>query len=200
MTKSAQRRQLKARRNQLSESELNMHSQAIAAHILTLPVWNTSQVVHCYCAFGSEVATERIIARAFEAGKRVIVPITPSNAPRLLHAEISPTTRFIPDSFGIPTPEHDESTLVNPTSILTPQDCIIVPLLGFDEHCFRLGYGKGHYDRFLGEIFVGTPQITTLGLAFECQCVERIITEAHDIPLSMICTEERVFSSLLSRF
>jgi 5-formyltetrahydrofolate cyclo-ligase len=198
MTKSTQRKQLKARRNQLSKAELDTRSQAIIARILRLPVWNTSQIVHCYCAFGSEVATERVITRAFEAGKRVIVPITPSNAPTLLHAEIFPTTRFIPDSFGIPTPEYDASTIVNPVSVFTPQDCIIVPLLGFDEHCYRLGYGKGHYDRFLAEVFADTPQITTLGLAFECQRVESIITEAHDVPLSIICTEERVVSRPVS--
>jgi 5-formyltetrahydrofolate cyclo-ligase len=194
MTKEIQRTTLKARRNQLSKQERIAHSLAITTQLMMLPMWEIARVVHCYCSFGSEVATERVIARAFEDGKRVVVPITSPNSKELLYTEIFPTTRFIPDSFGIPTPEYDSANLLHPPLILTLQDCIIIPLLGFDEQCYRLGYGKGYYDRFLADVLERIPNIPTIGFAFECQHEERVIIEPHDIPLSMILTEKRVIS------
>jgi 5,10-methenyltetrahydrofolate synthetase len=154
------------------------------------------------------VATECIIASAFEDGKEVLVPVMPNGVPNevpsdmpevstiLLHTHISPATRFISDSFGIPTPAYFVDNLLQPASYLDSHDCIIVPLLGFDEECYRLGYGKGHYDRFLAEVLAHIPSIQTIGLGYECQRVERVITEPHDILLSTIISEKRVYVSL----
>lgn len=68
-------------------------------------------------------------------------------------------------------------------------DLIIVPLLGFDDEMNRIGYGAGWYDRFLA----GQPQAASVGLAYESQHVTKIDTESHDVRLSRVITDQRVY-------
>ena len=50
-------------------------------------------------------------------------------------------------------------------------DCILVPALGFDREKFRLGYGKGYYDRFLA----GVGAIPTIGVGFKEQLCDELL-------------------------
>lgn len=61
--------------------------------------------------------------------------------------------------FKVLEPKHDKP-------ILDP-DVLLVPLVGFNEDCRRLGYGGGYYDRTL-EYLMNKKQILTIGVAFEC--------------------------------
>lgn len=64
-------------------------------------------------------------------------------------------------------------------------DLIIVPVLGFDEDKYRLGYGGGWYDRFLAS----QKQAQTVGLAYKDAFVENLPRESHDIALTTILTD-----------
>ncbi len=69
---------------------------------------------------------------------------------------------------------------------------IIVPVLGFDTRCHRLGYGGGFYDRLLA----AQPQAQTVGLAYDLSLVvEGLPIEPHDVALGAICTETAMYSS-----
>jgi 5-formyltetrahydrofolate cyclo-ligase len=68
-------------------------------------------------------------------------------------------------------------------------DTLFVPLIGFTERGGRLGQGGGHYDRWLAE----HPETRTIGLAWDCQLVEELPTEAHDIDLNAIVTPTRFY-------
>ena len=68
----------------------------------------------------------------------------------------------------------------------TQFDLIVVPVLGFDRDCHRLGLGGGFYDRFLA----GQAAALKIGLAYDAAFVpEGLPREAHDIPLDRIVTE-----------
>ena len=69
---------------------------------------------------------------------------------------------------------------------------IIVPLVAFDRRGYRLGYGKGYYDKTLEIIRHKDPTIQTLGLAYMIQQVDELPAEAHDIKLDAIATEEGI--------
>jgi 5-formyltetrahydrofolate cyclo-ligase len=64
----------------------------------------------------------------------------------------------------------------------------VIPGTVFDRNGHRLGYGMGFYDRFL----VRAPKAIRIGLAFSGQVVERLPTQAHDIHMDIIVTEEGV--------
>jgi len=61
-------------------------------------------------------------------------------------------------------------------------DCVLVPGLGFDKHHHRIGYGMGHFDRFLSGI-----SCQTYGIGFKEQFMtDPIPIEAHDVPLTEV--------------
>lgn len=70
-------------------------------------------------------------------------------------------------------------------------DVIIVPCLGFDTNCNRLGRGHGWYDRFLAS----QPQGLKIGLAFEALRCGNIPHESHDEQLDMVVTERGIYTS-----
>ena len=75
-----------------------------------------------------------------------------------------------------------------------PQDTyelIIAPIVAFDEDCYRLGMGGGWYDRFLAT----QPTAVSIGLAYDSQELASVPAEPHDIPLTVVITPTRTFSS-----
>lgn len=63
---------------------------------------------------------------------------------------------------------------------LSEIDCILVPGLGFDRDLYRIGYGKGYYDRFLAK----TGDLHTIGVGFKEQlCEEPLPRDPWDIPV-----------------
>lgn len=202
--KNALRAELKMKRLALTGEERAIHAFYIANNLAGLPEFEQSGFIHIYCSFGAEVSTGEVIGRAFDANKRIVVPITPvpklykeqdDDSLSLLHTEIDPDQSFGFDRYGIPAPlpNEGESSLkyCHPAEILAPSDCIIVPLIAFDEQCQRLGYGGGYYDRFLSELPKGHG--IRVGLAFECQKIDVVPLEAHDEPLDIIVTEKTIY-------
>lgn len=70
-------------------------------------------------------------------------------------------------------------------------DVILMPLLGFDRHGTRLGYGGGYYDRTLAAL-KKRPRL--IGFAFALQEIDTIPRDTHDVPLDLIITEDGVRS------
>ena len=65
---------------------------------------------------------------------------------------------------------------------------MLMPGVAFDEHCHRVGYGGGYYDRYLEK----HPGLVHIALAFEFQVFPEVPFEAHDILPQMIVTETRM--------
>ena len=87
--------------------------------------------------------------------------------------------------------ESVDNTLQPLTRSISQPKVIIVPLVGFDRKCNRLGYGRGFYDRALSKL----PQAFKLGIAYATQECEAIPMEAHDIALDMIITEKGLYEN-----
>ncbi len=72
---------------------------------------------------------------------------------------------------------------------------MILPLVGFDADCHRLGMGGGFYDRTLGYLRIRThwrrPRL--FGIAHELQKVPRIAAQPWDIPLDAVFTESHTY-------
>lgn len=79
--------------------------------------------------------------------------------------------------WGIPTPV--ERKLVQPSILL-------VPLLGFDDRGYRLGYGSGYYDRTLAAV---REKPLTIGIGHEFGRLNTIYPQPHDVPMDVIVTD-----------
>ncbi|VBM47524.1 5-formyltetrahydrofolate cyclo-ligase [Burkholderia pseudomallei] len=73
-------------------------------------------------------------------------------------------------------------------------ELLLIPCVGFDHCCFRLGYGGGYYDRTLAA-WPGTTPPVTVGVAYDACGVRELPREAHDLPLDWIVTETRLYRS-----
>ena len=91
------------------------------------------------------------------------------------------------NKFGILEPKDSKKEIV--------PDLILVPLLAFDSHLNRLGYGKGYYDRSLAKVSKIKKNIISLGVAYSFQKHNYIPHHKYDFKLDYIFTEQRIISS-----
>lgn len=76
--------------------------------------------------------------------------------------------------------------------VLMP-DAVIVPLVGYDESGFRLGYGGGYFDRTLA---AAMPRPYAIGLGYADSKLQTIHPQPHDIPMNLIVTEESTYRAV----
>jgi len=89
---------------------------------------------------------------------------------------------------------------VNQFGILEPEKTItkipnimLVPILAFDKHKYRLGYGKGFYDRYLNKYLKKFKNILTVGVAFSFQKYHKLPRDKNDVKLNYILTEKGIY-------
>ena len=88
------------------------------------------------------------------------------------------------NKFGILEPAKAQSNVPN---------IILVPLLAFDKNKYRLGYGKGFYDRYLNKYLKRFKNILTVGVAFSFQKHHNLPVNQNDVKLDLIITEKGIF-------
>ena len=63
----------------------------------------------------------------------------------------------------------------------------------FDKNKFRLGYGKGYYDRYLNKYIKQYKDIMTVGVAFSFQKHNKLPINKNDVKLDFILTEKGIY-------
>ncbi|MDC0618947.1 5-formyltetrahydrofolate cyclo-ligase [Pelagibacteraceae bacterium] len=72
-------------------------------------------------------------------------------------------------------------------------DIMLVPLLIFDKNKYRVGYGKGFYDRYLNKNLKKFKKILTIGVAFSFQKYHKVPINNKDVKLNYILTEKGIY-------
>ncbi len=186
-SKNSSRTQILRFRNTLTPDQIGGFSAGIQNKIIESKVFKKAKIIHIYKHFGSEVMTNQIIEAGFVANKKIIVTQTLPKG-KMLHFEVFEHTVFEQDKFGISYPCQNTPNNCIKFDIckLDNNDLVIVPLVAFDLQNNRIGYGGGYYDRFLSQL---NPEVTKIGLAFECQQVNQIIPQKFDVALDCIVTQ-----------
>ncbi len=83
------------------------------------------------------------------------------------------------NKYGIPEPTSER--------VLYP-NILLVPLVAFDKHFNRIGYGGGFYDRYIKKM-KKNKNITTIGLAYSFQKVKKVPINDQDIKLDFVLTD-----------
>ena len=97
---------------------------------------------------------------------------------------IDENTKYATNEWGITEPKDGKK--IAPISI----DMILVPLLIFDKKGYRVGYGKGYYDRFLANTKAGAVLV---GISY-FEPVQMIAdTHEFDIPLTLVITPQHIY-------
>ena len=150
------------------------------------------RTVAVYAAMGSEVDPAAFAAEADGRGWQVAYPCMLSAADaaacgqrmcmRAVAAGDVGTAPFIAHPTQAFAAEDIDSGRF-PTVPAEALGMIVVPLVAFDRTGARLGYGGGCYDRYLPTV---SASCHIIGIAFDEQCVDRVPTDAHDLPLPNI--------------
>lgn len=177
------RRKLLKQRKSISASEYFGASADIVEKLKGLEEFQQSHTIHCYVSMNErrEVETQELIIEMLSKGKRIVVPVTNFESGTLDHVKLNKFEDLETNKWGVLEPESG--------SQLKPKefDLVIVPMVGGDEQCNRIGYGKGFYDQFLKQV-----ECPKIGLLFDQNIVDQIPTEDFDVPMDTIITEKRI--------
>ena len=186
---SALRRHVRALRRRLSPRLQRDHSRRVARRLRTLTAFRRAERVALYLGTDGEVDLAHLIRDLWDRGRRCYLPVLRKTRPgRLWFVEYRRGLSLVPNRYRIPEPALKSAPRVPPWGL----DLILLPLVAFDRQCRRLGMGGGYYDRSLAYLRRRTswrsPRL--LGIAHECQGVERLISRPWDIQLQGVVTEE----------
>lgn len=182
------RRQVRPLRR--AEPDRDRQSRAIFSRLRSLPEWNSAGSILYYVGIRDEVPTREALDKDLGNSRQVAVPWCSGNELRL--SRVTAVDQLVPAAYGIPEPAEElrnSAALVPPSDI----DVALVPGLVFDVRGNRLGYGRGYFDRLLAML---RPDCLKIGLAFDCQIVEAVPSEAHDRPVDLIVTPTRILGRL----
>jgi 5-formyltetrahydrofolate cyclo-ligase len=179
--KEKMRLEFLAIRNSLTQSQRLMASAKIMKKILASDDFIKAQNIMFYLSAGSEVYTDDMIKAALGMSKTVIVPvIVDAKNSIMAAAKINSLDDFFEKFWGIRQPVLTPENSIEKDEI----DLVYVPAVCFDKQGFRLGYGKGFYDRWLKNV-----RAKTVGLAYSFQIVDEVMHDERDVPVCDVAAD-----------
>ena len=141
-----------------------------------------ARTVLIFYSFGSEIPTRGLIARLSREGKRILLPYLDEER-RMEAAVVEPGEVPVPAGYGPKEPAR--RVPVDPAEV----DVVIAPGLAFDRLGYRLGYGGGHYDRYLRRL---GPEAVRIGIGFSVQLVDEVPAGPGDQLLDLVVTDQGI--------
>ncbi len=193
MSPSNIRKEIRANRRALSEPQRQQANWAITENITSASFFKRSQRIAGYISNDGEPDLSTLMQQAWSRNKQWHLPII--GLPNINHLWFAPFNKndtLTSNRYGIDEPSMALHKTTRPWGL----DLILMPLVAFDANGNRLGMGKGYYDRTLKFLrhrqHWRKPRL--VGIAYELQKVDKLITQAWDIPLDAIVTEETIYT------
>ena len=177
MNKSEIRKKIFKIRKKNSYKNLEINFKYLLKFLNRTKIYN--KVVGGYYPYNYEVDAIKILEKLEKKKYQISLPKIKKNS-QMDFFSWSTKDPLTINKFGIPEPTSDK--VVIPSILL-------VPLLAFDKHLNRIGYGGGFYDRYIKKI-KKNKKIITVGLAYSFQKVREIAVNKYDIKLDFIITEK----------
>jgi 5-formyltetrahydrofolate cyclo-ligase len=177
----AKRADLLALRMVLAQADHRRLSVAVLDRLMAAFPAIRAERVGIYWPHRAEISIFPLAKRNLAEGGEISLPVIVERHGPLQFRCWKPGEPLSTGVYDIPFPR--DGAVVQP-------DALIVPLVGFDEACHRLGYGGGYYDRTLAK---ANAKPLTIGIGFEFMRLASIEPLAHDIPMDFIVTEAGVF-------
>jgi len=129
-----------------------------------------------------EVNILKLLENHYITNQKILLPVIDDNNQMNFFSWKKKQVLFV-NKFGMLEPIKTKSEI---------PDFIIVPLLAFDKYKYRLGYGKGFYDRYLNK-YSKKYNFLTVGIAFSFQKYHKLPKDKNDIKLDYILTEKGIY-------
>lgn len=145
------------------------------------------QRIAAYWASDGEIDLHGFIQYCHAQDIELYLPVVQSAEAALVFARLTPNTPLTNNRFGIPEPQNGQAIAASQLSL------VLMPLVGFDDQGGRLGMGGGFYDRTFADRQQWSQTPKLIGVAHECQKVERVPRESWDIELDAVVTDLRCY-------
>jgi 5-formyltetrahydrofolate cyclo-ligase len=152
--------------------------EALAALVLRDCAPPPGAVIAGFWPLDGEIDIRPLLAALHAAGHEVVLPETPKRGLPLTFRVWRPGDQMVRERFGT----------MRPIGAERRPDFLLVPLLAFDRHGGRIGYGAGYYDRTLSGL---SPRFA-LGCGFSAQEVPEVPTGPFDVRLNAVATEREI--------
>ncbi|MEP4148970.1 MAG: 5-formyltetrahydrofolate cyclo-ligase [Halioglobus sp.] len=174
------RRHMRQLRRALTQNQRDRAAIELARHVTALPGWDNASKVALYLPSDGEADPSLIEKALRSSGKAPYLPVIQADN-SLLFAPWEESGQLQKNRFGIPEPQ-------TATSNADELEIILLPLVAWDAQGQRLGMGGGYYDSSLA----AASNVIKVGVAFELQRVDALVTEPWDIRMDFIATESRL--------
>jgi 5-formyltetrahydrofolate cyclo-ligase len=200
--KDALRWEMRSRLNSLCadvQTAADVSEAADSAFILS-DVYRNAEIVLTFISTRLEVDTKRIIAKTLVDGKRAAVPRIREDTDEMeffyLDGGRMVEDQLQPGKYGILEPKDGAEKLT--AAKFPSRAVIVVPGLAFAKDGFRLGKGKGYYDRYAASIQSAGKNMPAalVGLCFSCQITESVPHDAADMRVTHIASENGLYTIL----
>ena len=187
MKKEAIRKIYFEKRQNLSLNEFQLLSAHLLKNTIQLIKELKPKTIHCFLPIESklELDTQAIINFCWNNKINVVVPISDFETKSMKSASLKPDTITDVKKYKIPEPV--DPIWIDEKSI----DLVITPLLAFDLKGYRVGYGKGFYDRFFDGL---KPNVHKVGLSIFEAIKEITDISPYDVPLTNCITPKEIYS------
>jgi 5-formyltetrahydrofolate cyclo-ligase len=179
--KEALRLRMLAVREALPEVARDARSAAITKRLFALGEMERATTILAFASIRNEVRTRTSVEAAWAAGKRVALPRVVGDQLQL-HL-VDAETVLVDGSFSVPEPPA-EAARVRPEEV----DFALVPALAVDPRGYRIGYGRGFYDRLIPRL----DRACTCALAYDFQLISEVPELPFDVTVDLVVTDERV--------
>ncbi|WP_319567921.1 5-formyltetrahydrofolate cyclo-ligase [Cohaesibacter marisflavi] len=180
------RRQMRAFRNAIPAEQHAVASKQICNNLINYLDWGKVPDNGCVGLFWpvqSEVDVSLLQQPLRDKGLKLALPVT-VGATGMIFRRWDDGAELVDAGYGTVGPKVDAPEVF--------PDCLLMPLLAFDAQCNRLGYGAGHYDRYISERIIQNSRPYLVGLAFALQQLDKIPVGEYDLPLDAILTEKEI--------
>lgn len=181
-TKDQVRKKCRLLRNDISFMYRQYASYEICRKLLASDWYEKSEQILLYMATQNEVDLTALIERAWEDKKKLYFPKVYGNEMEFYPAYCMED--FVPGAYGIAEPKATEPL----ERMIVDRTPMLVPGVAFSTDGYRIGYGKGYYDRYL-TANQKNKRLIPMGIAYSFQVVEAFETEPHDYPMRAVITD-----------
>lgn len=174
-------------RRSMSPEKKKLLDRKIKNKLLNLWAVREAESVLCYVSTEIEVDTREFINALLKTGKRVAVPKCEGEKSNMNFYYINSLSELSSGSFGVDEPDSVKENAVNTTE----NTVCIVPAFMFDKNGYRLGYGKGYYDRYLSH-YNGTA----IGICYDENLKDELFHGKYDRHVDMVITDKNILNDI----
>lgn len=183
------RERIKQSRRELKTEEKEKLDRFIASNVRRLFQYKYSDTLLCYVSTPIEVDTINIIQNAWKDGKRVAVPRCIPDTRLMDFHYITSFDQLNVGMFRVLEPDISLPIVNNFDKCL-----MLVPALAYDRRGYRLGYGKGYYDRYMSK-FTGV----TVGICYSSDVRYHLYHGKFDRSVDTVVTDKWIKKSQRQR-